>query len=111
MKKLLGIVVLGLLCCSVGLTNDKKIKFKLDVSSSVGQKHIWIFYTDNTCGEEGAYAESCTWVEDGNKVIWNVNRGHYIVNANISLLGNVKGTWKSVSNNHPKVTIWEKKID
>ena len=112
MKKLfLGILVLGLLWCNVGLTNDKKIEFKLDVSSSVGQKHMWIFYEDNTCGEEGSSADSCTWVEDGNKVIWNVNRGHYIVNANISFLGKVKGTWQSISKDHPTGTIWGKKID
>ena len=53
MKKLLGIVVLGLLWCNLVLSEDKKIKFKLDVNSSVGQKHLWIFYEDNTCGEEG----------------------------------------------------------
>ena len=111
MKKLLGILVLSLLWCNVGVADDKKIEFKLDVSSSVGQKHIWIFYEDNTCGEEGSSADSCTWVEDGNKVIWNVNRGHYIVNANISFLGKVKGTWQSISKDHPTGTIWGKKID
>jgi|TARA_B110000211_G_scaffold175804_1_gene198734 hypothetical protein len=111
MKKLFSTI---LVICSLLGGNayaEKKIEFKWSIATSVASKHIYTFYQDGSCDEEShLIIGGCSWVKDGNKVIMSMNSGDYILNANVSFFGKVKGSWRSQSKNNPTGTIWGKVI-
>ena len=105
-KKLLGIVVLGLLWFNVGVADDhnkdidiyKTIEI-LEIQTSFGESHtIHLYNRDNYCDVQSYLPLSCSYTRNGNKFYINIQGGTFILEGTKSYFSKkVKGIWKNKS--------------
>ena len=114
MKKLLGIVVLGLLLSGNAYSEDKKIDMTLDISTSNAENYLIYLFEGGRC-DFARYMKyhdyECNWVKDGNKVFINLNNSNWILTGTLNWFGKIRGTWTSKSTETSTGTFWGKKIN
>ena len=114
MKKLLSILVLGLLLSGNAYSEDKKIDMTLDISTSNAENYLIYLFEGGRCDFARYikyYDYECNWVKDGNKVFINFNNSNWILTGTLNWFGKIRGTWTSKSTETPTGTFWGKKIN
>ena len=98
MKKLLGIVVLGLLLSGNAYAKDLKVIWNIELDD--GSAYKIQLRGGNFCHLVGDVGGRCSYTSDGNKVYINVSNSVFIMKGSRSYFSNkIKGTWKSTGTN------------
>jgi hypothetical protein len=111
MKKLLGIVVLGLLLSGNAYPKDLKVLWNIELDN--GKTYKVRLEDRNFCKFVGTYGGAgCSYTTNGNKVFINENNSVFILKGSRSYFSNkIKGTWKSTgTNTQGKFWGYEEKI-
>ncbi len=98
MKKLLGIVVLGLLLSGNAYAKDLKVIWNVELDD--GSAYKIQLEDGNYCYVVGTAGGGCSYTSNGNKVYINVSNSVFIMKGSRSYFSNkIKGTWKSTGTN------------
>ena len=111
MKKLLWIVVLGLLLSGNAYAKDLKVIWNIELDN--GKTYKVRLEDGNFCKFVDTYGGAgCSYTSNGNKVFINDNNSVFILKGSRSYFSNkIKGTWKSNhTNNQGKFWGYEEKI-
>ena len=108
MKKLLGIVVLGLLWCNTGVADDSSYIEILEIQTSHGESHtIHLYNINNHCDVQSYLPLSCSHTRNGNKFYISIQGGTFILEGTKSYFSKkVKGIWKNRSKESSTETFW-----
>ena len=110
MKKLLGIMVLGLLLISNN-SYAKDLNVIWNVELDDGSAYKIQLQGGNFCNVFGS-GSRCSYTSNGNKVYINISDSVFIMKGSRSYFSNkIKGTWKSTgTNNQGKFWGYEEKM-
>tara|TARA_Y100001970_G_scaffold67696_1_gene86295 strand:+ start:28 stop:378 length:351 start_codon:yes stop_codon:yes gene_type:complete len=111
MKKLLWIVVLGLLLSGNAYAKDLNVIWNIELDN--GKTYKVRLEDGNFCKFVDTYGGAgCSYTSNGNKVFINDNNSVFILKGSRSYFSNkIKGTWKSNhTNNQGKFWGYEEKI-
>ena len=98
MKKLLGIVVLGLLLCGNAYAKNLKVLWNIELDD--GSAYKIQLRGGNFCHVVGTVEGRCSYTSNGNKVYINVSNSVFVIKGSRSYFSNkIKGTWKSTGTN------------
>ena len=99
MKKLLAIVVLGLLWGGNVFAKDLRVIWNIELDD--GNSYRILLLNGNFCNVENYYGGAgCSYTSNGNKVYINVNNSIFILKGSRSYFSKkIKGTWKSTGTN------------
>ena len=111
MKKILGIVFLGLLLSGNAYAKDLNVIWNIELDN--GKTYKVRLEDGNFCKFVDTYGGAgCSYTSNGNKVFINENNSVFILKGSRSYFSNkIKGTWKSNhTNNQGKFWGYEEKI-
>ncbi len=98
MKKLLGILVLGLLLSGNVYAKNLNVLWNIELDEGSAYK-IQLLHR-NSCNFVGLGDARCSYTTNGNKVYINYNNSVFILKGSRSYFSNkIKGTWKSTGTN------------
>ena len=112
MKKLLAIVVLGLLWSNFVIAKNP-FGFTWNIETSSGQSYSIIFKPKNSCLVVDYHGGAgCSYTQNGNKIYVNINNSHMILEGTTSMFSKkIKGKWQSQSKITPNGTFWGTSTD
>ena len=102
-KKLLGIVVLGLLLSGKAYAEN----LQWNIETSIGTRFIVLIFPINQQCIIQDQLGICEYTKKGNTYYINLNNSHFIMEGSKSFFSNkISGKWKSKNKNNPDGDFW-----